>query len=82
MLPRWRQRFSWPIVAVIAVIAVRAMNPSPDPQAAYQPRDELYLWWLAHPSQPRLIGDLSLVAYFGDRDRSFRLKVTGHFGAT
>jgi hypothetical protein len=21
-------------------------------------------------------------AYFGDRDRSFRLKVTGHFGAT
>jgi phage-related protein len=37
------------------------VNPSPDPQAAYQPRDELYLWWLAHPSQPRLIGDLSLV---------------------
>jgi hypothetical protein len=22
------------------------------------------------------------VAYFGDRDRSFRLKVTGHFGAS
>jgi hypothetical protein len=21
-------------------------------------------------------------AYFGDRDRSFRLKVTGHFGAS
>jgi hypothetical protein len=21
-------------------------------------------------------------AYFGERDRSFRLKVTGHFGAT
>jgi hypothetical protein len=25
---------------------------------------------------------LSVAAYFGDRDRSFRLKVTGHFGAT
>jgi hypothetical protein len=23
-----------------------------------------------------------LAAYFGDRDRSFRLKVTGHFGAS
>ena len=25
---------------------------------------------------------LPYVAYFGDRDRSFRLKVTGHFGAS
>ena len=24
----------------------------------------------------------ALRAYFGDRDRSFRLKVTGHFGAS
>jgi hypothetical protein len=24
----------------------------------------------------------SSAAYFGDRDRSFRLKVTGHFGAS
>jgi hypothetical protein len=24
----------------------------------------------------------SRAAYFGERDRSFRLKVTGHFGAT
>ena len=46
------------------------MNPSPDPQAAYQPRDELYLWWLAHPSQPRLIGDLSLV--MGNRSVGLR----------
>jgi serine/threonine-protein kinase HipA len=37
------------------------VNPSPDLQSAYQPRDELYLWWLADPSRPRLIGDLSLV---------------------
>jgi serine/threonine-protein kinase HipA len=27
----------------------------------YQPRDELYLWWLANPSAPQLIGDLKLV---------------------
>jgi hypothetical protein len=32
-------------------------------------------WCLAQaPVQPS--------AYFGERDRSFRLKVTGHFGAT
>ncbi|MFM5971280.1 MAG: hypothetical protein ACKO9X_11985, partial [Dolichospermum sp.] len=32
---------------------------------------------LAEPAAPGLDH-----AYFGDRDRSFRLKVTGHFGAT
>jgi hypothetical protein len=26
--------------------------------------------------------DMDIGAYFGDRDRSFRLKVTGHFGAS
>jgi serine/threonine-protein kinase HipA len=32
------------------------MNPQP-----YTPRDELYLWWLADPAQPRLVGRLRLV---------------------
>ena len=29
-----------------------------------------------------LLAKVDLDAYFGERDRSFRLKVTGHFGAT
>lgn len=37
---------------------------------AWDPRDELYLWWLADPSQPRLIGDLSLV--MGNRSVGLR----------
>ncbi|MFO6418942.1 type II toxin-antitoxin system HipA family toxin [Hylemonella sp. W303a] len=32
------------------------MNPVP-----YTPRDELFLWWLADPAQPRLVGRLRLV---------------------
>jgi serine/threonine-protein kinase HipA len=27
----------------------------------YLPRDTLYLWWLANPQQPILVGDLRLV---------------------
>jgi serine/threonine-protein kinase HipA len=27
----------------------------------YQPRDRLYLWWLAQPAQPALVGQLELV---------------------
>jgi hypothetical protein len=27
----------------------------------YEPRDQLYLWWLADPAQPTLIGELHLV---------------------
>ena len=27
----------------------------------YQPRDELFLWWLGHPGQPALIGTLQMV---------------------
>ena len=35
---------------------------SEDPnQAAYEPRDTLYLWWLGQPDAPVLIGDLHLV---------------------
>jgi serine/threonine-protein kinase HipA len=26
----------------------------------YQPRDSLYLWWLANPQAPRLIGELRM----------------------
>ncbi len=29
--------------------------------AAYQPRDQLYLWWLADPGRPVLIGELNMV---------------------
>lgn len=29
---------------------------------AYEPRDLLWLWWLADPQDPRLIGELSLLA--------------------
>ncbi|WP_198298388.1 hypothetical protein [Bordetella genomosp. 8] len=29
--------------------------------ATYQPVDALYLWWLADPAAPRLIGELRLV---------------------
>ena len=29
--------------------------------AAYQPRDQLYLWWLGDPSRPVLIGELNMV---------------------
>lgn len=29
--------------------------------AAYVPRDRLFLWWLADPTDPRLIGDLNMV---------------------
>jgi serine/threonine-protein kinase HipA len=28
--------------------------------ATYQPSDSLYLWWLAHPTAPRLIGELRM----------------------
>jgi serine/threonine-protein kinase HipA len=28
---------------------------------AYQPRDQLYLWWLAQPAAPVLIGELAMV---------------------
>jgi serine/threonine-protein kinase HipA len=28
---------------------------------AYQPRDQLFLWWLAEPSRPVLIGELNMV---------------------
>ncbi len=28
---------------------------------AYQPRDQLYLWWLAHPATPVSIGELAMV---------------------
>ncbi|CAN5197359.1 hypothetical protein BH11PSE9_BH11PSE9_12100 [soil metagenome] len=36
----------------------------------YTPRDEMYLWWLADPASPRLVGDLSLV----DRGRGVALR--------
>ena len=28
---------------------------------AYVPRDQLFLWWVAQPSEPVLVGQLSLV---------------------
>ena len=31
------------------------------PSGGYQPRDRLYLWWLAQPAQPLLVGQLELV---------------------
>jgi hypothetical protein len=31
---------------------------------------------------PAVPPGVDIAAYFGDRDRSFRLKVTGHFGAS
>ena len=34
--------------------------PSPAKQK-YEPRDQLYLWWLAEPAKPALIGELNLV---------------------
>lgn len=33
----------------------------PSRAAPYQPRDELFLWWLAEPKRPVLIGELKLV---------------------
>lgn len=36
------------------------MSEAPN-QAAYEPRDTLYLWWLGQPDAPVLIGDLHLV---------------------
>jgi serine/threonine-protein kinase HipA len=33
------------------------MNAEP----AYQPRDQLFLWWLAQPQQPVLVGELQMV---------------------
>lgn len=32
-----------------------------DTLSAWQPTDQLFLWWLANPQQPRLVGDLQLV---------------------
>ncbi|TFZ07910.1 type II toxin-antitoxin system HipA family toxin [Ramlibacter humi] len=29
---------------------------------AYRPQDSMFLWWLAQPAQPRLVGELHLVA--------------------
>jgi serine/threonine-protein kinase HipA len=29
--------------------------------APYVPRDHLFLWWLAEPERPQLIGELSMV---------------------
>lgn len=36
----------------------------------YTPQDEMYLWWLADPASPKLVGDLSLV----DRGRGVALR--------
>ncbi|MFT4192990.1 MAG: HipA domain-containing protein [Comamonas sp.] len=45
---------------------------------AYQPRDELFLWWLAEPAKPRLVGSLLLV----DGRRSVALRYAdGWLGA-
>ncbi len=38
----------------------RPHSPLAQP-SVYQPRDELYLWWLADPSRPVLVGELNLV---------------------
>lgn len=29
--------------------------------STYQPKDQLYLWWLGDPGKPRLVGDLDMV---------------------
>jgi serine/threonine-protein kinase HipA len=39
-------------------------------ESVFKPRDTQYLWWLADPTQPRLVGELSLAA----RGRSVALQ--------
>lgn len=45
---------------------------------AYQPRDSLYLWWLAEPAMPRLIGEVRLTG----GGRTVALQYTGEWIAT
>lgn len=45
------------------------------PRVSYVPQDQLWLWWLADPANPRLVGEISLV----QRLRSVALKYGGQW---
>jgi prevent-host-death family protein len=69
-----------PAAVVLSEAEYRALcEPAPRAQAV---RGMTALQWLAAQAPKARRSKAELDAYFGDRDRSFRLKVTGHFGAS
>jgi serine/threonine-protein kinase HipA len=42
-------------------MTIDAPDAAPLPAARYTPQDELFLWWLAQPQQPVLVGELRMV---------------------
>ena len=59
---------------------MRARHAHPDTLSAQAKLTALNLPFMREHYQP--LAKTAADAYFGDRDRSFRLKVTGHFGAS